>query len=260
MKYKLNRGLLVGVILIITSCSSGSHVQHADTASSIVFAYVEYEGLEFSAPKEGEESQIDSIVEQIKVIPAKKDKSVIREVNILLKVFSVLYPDLVKKHSRFESSLRVSPYKEYSPPKDHGVITLGKGVIIYAVNIHQGRVRFDEIDLPRLPSQYHTGKYPLVTDPYTMTYTFEYRYYKFPENSMVNIILPGIYFLGAYHLKEAPFILNRKVYVDRNPLFFDQRLNYPTEIELLHTLLEKLKGSSWENMIRQRILEIERLK
>ena len=81
--------------------------------------------------------------------------------------------------------------------------------------------------------------------------------YNFPRQgagqTTVRIEKPGIYFLGSYKYKEV-----KSGFFEQGK-FDIQRVESPTEAELLRRILDEkeLKGSVWEERIRQRLSRLK---
>jgi hypothetical protein len=70
----------------------------------------------------------------------------------------------------------------------------------------------------------------------------------------VRISKPGIYFLGSYKYQQV------KTGFFEGSKFDIERVDSPTEAELLQRILDEdkeIKGSAWEEKIRQRLARIK---
>jgi hypothetical protein len=79
----------------------------------------------------------------------------------------------------------------------------------------------------------------------------KYDYYmpEFKKNDTAVVIKkPGIYFLGSYKYKDAGSFFN--------PKFEVEKMNRPTELELLTKLLPYSSGTQWEAMIKKRMEQL----
>lgn len=77
--------------------------------------------------------------------------------------------------------------------------------------------------------------------------------YHMPEreqnDSLIKLITPGIYFMGSFYYKNTGSFFN--------PQFDIQKVDAPTEKELLKQLLPYSSGTKWEAMIQKRISELK---
>jgi hypothetical protein len=101
------------------------------------------------------------------------------------------------------------------------------------------------------------GSYKLATLHGSSFLRGEFQY-NFPRQgggeTTVRIDKPGIYFLGAYKYKDV-----KSGFFEQGK-FDIQRVNTPSEAELLRRILEEekeLKGSVWEERIRQRLARLK---
>ncbi len=101
------------------------------------------------------------------------------------------------------------------------------------------------------------GSYKLATLHGSSFFKGEYRY-SFPRQgageSSVRIAKPGVYFLGSYKYKEV------KTGIFEQGKFSIERVNSPSEAQLLQRILDEekdIKGSVWEERIRQRIARLK---
>src|SRR5262245_16257965 len=100
------------------------------------------------------------------------------------------------------------------------------------------------------------GSYQLASISGSSFWRGDYRY-NFPRQGneqAVRISKPGIYFLGSYRYKGV------KTGWFEGGKFDVERVNTPTEAELLRRLLEEdreIKGSAWEAKIRQRLSQLK---
>ena len=100
------------------------------------------------------------------------------------------------------------------------------------------------------------GSYQLASISGSSFWRGDYRY-NFPRQGneqAVRIGKPGIYFLGSYRYKGV------KTGFFEGGKFDIERVNSPTEAELLRRILEEdkeIKGSAWEAKIRQRLSQLK---
>jgi hypothetical protein len=100
------------------------------------------------------------------------------------------------------------------------------------------------------------GSYQLASISGSSFWRGDHRY-NFPRQGneqAVRISKPGIYFLGSYRYQGV------KTGFFEGGKFDIERVNTPTEAELLRRILEEdkqIKGSAWEAKIRQRLSQLK---
>ena len=79
---------------------------------------------------------------------------------------------------------------------------------------------------------------------------YDYHIPEYQKNETAIVIeKPGLHFLGSYKYKEDGSFFN--------PKFTVEKVNKPTELELLTKLLPYSSGTQWEAMIKKRIGELQ---
>lgn len=100
------------------------------------------------------------------------------------------------------------------------------------------------------------GSYKLASLSGSSFWKGDYRY-SFPRqgaDTAVRVVKPGIYFLGSYKYQDV------KTGFFEQGKFNIERVKTPTEAELLRRILEEdkeIKGSVWEERIRQRLARLK---
>jgi hypothetical protein len=100
------------------------------------------------------------------------------------------------------------------------------------------------------------GSYQLASISGSSFWRGDYRY-NFPRQgseTAVRITKPGIYFLGSYKYKGV------KTGFFEGGKFDIERVSSPTEAQLLQRILDddkEIKGSAWEEKIRQRLRQLK---
>lgn len=83
---------------------------------------------------------------------------------------------------------------------------------------------------------------------------YEYNFPRQGNQTALRIAKPGIYFLGSYKYKKA------KSGIFEQDKFSIQKINKPTEAELLKRILEEdsaVRGSAWGQKIRARLAQLK---